>query len=94
MSDEQYKSIQALGRLNGIALQCNYLADTRRMKAALIKTLPRRRELGMAFDQATNESFLQFMEEGRSCPESGSFSGTVDRGIGSLEHSFPGSKAK
>lgn len=94
VSDEQFQRIRELGSLNGVALQCRYLGETRRMKEALIKTLPRRRELGMAFDQITNESFLGFMERNNTCPNETAFSDSVDRAISSLAEAFPREKAE
>ena len=90
VSDEQYKSVEALGRLNGVALQCRYLGETQRMKQALIETLPKRRELGMAFDQITNDAFLEFFERDGICPDASDFEESVDQAIQKLKHAFPG----
>ena len=89
VSDEQYESISVLGRLNGVALQCRYLGETQRMKQALIETLPKRRELGMAFDQITNDAFLEFFERDETCPEASDFAESVDEAIQMLKQSFP-----
>jgi len=88
VSDDQYASIQALGTLNGVALHCRYLEETQRMKQALISTLPKRRELGMAFDQITNEAFLGFIERNETCPEASDFGESVDKAIHNLKQSF------
>lgn len=58
------------------------------MKAALVETLPKRRELGLAFDDVTNESFVKFIDEGRSCPESEEFTHQVDSAIEALKKAF------
>jgi len=88
ISDEQFESIKKLGNLNGVALHCGYLEETKRMKTALIDSLPKRRELGLAFDQITHESFMEFIQEQRSCPSAGEFSLQVEQAIERLEAIF------
>ena len=90
ISDAQYGSIKALGELNGVALQCGYIGQTRRMKRVLVATLPKRRALGLAFDDATNESFLRFMEKNSSCLDEQEFRGQVDQAIIRLKTEFSG----
>jgi hypothetical protein len=89
VTDAQYQSIRALGLLNGVALPCHYLEQTRRMKKAIVATLPKRRALGDAFDQATNEAFLTFVEEKHACPAPEEFGRQVDAAIGALQRAFP-----
>ncbi len=60
-TEAQLSSIKRVGQLNGVALQCKYLNDVRRMKLSLVAVLPKRRQLGQVFDDATNESFLSFI---------------------------------
>jgi len=74
--------------LNGVALHCHYLDETRRMKEALVSTLPKRRELGLAFDEVTNESFIGFIDQELSCPKRADFSGQVDSAIEALKKAF------
>ena len=90
ISDAQYGSIKALGGLNGVALQCGYIEQTRRMKRVLVATLPKRRALGLAFDDATNESFLRFMEQKVGCMSEQELSGSVDEAIIRLKTEFSG----
>jgi hypothetical protein len=90
ISDAQYGSIEALGELNGIALQCGYIEQTQRMKRILVATLPKRRALGLAFDDATNKSFLRFMEQKTSCMSEQELSGRVDEAITRLKTEFSG----
>jgi len=92
ISNDQFEAIKKLGSLNGVALHCGYVEETRRMKAALIESLPKRRELGLAFDQITHESFMEFIQEERSCPSVGEFSRQVEQAIEGLKASFPKSK--
>ena len=90
ISDAQYGSIEALGELNGIALQCGYIEQTRRMKRVLVATLPKRRALGLAFDDATNESFLRFVEQKVGCMSEQELRGRVDEAIIRLKTEFSG----
>jgi hypothetical protein len=66
--DPRYAAVSALGELNGIALQCKYLDQVRRMKAAVVANVPKERSFGLAFDQATNDAFLAFIRQGDACP--------------------------
>lgn len=90
ISDSQYAAIRDLGLLNGVALHCKYLDQMRRMKRALVETLPKRRALGDAFEIATNESFLKFIDEKAACPEKDSFTARVDVQIQVLQEAFSG----
>jgi len=88
VTDAQFDTIRNLGRLNGVALHCQYLSETKRMKKALVNTLPKRRELGLAFDELTNKSFIEFINEGQSCPVKADFLRQVDTAIRALQESF------
>jgi len=88
VTEAQFDTIGTLGELNGVALHCKYLGETRRMKQALIETLPKRRELGLAFDEVTNRSFVEFIDAGLACPSSVDFSRKVDSAIEALKEAF------
>ena len=90
ISDEQYQVIRKMGELNGVALHCRFFDETRRMKAALISSLPKRRQLGQAFDEFTNESFLALIQQQAVCPAAGDFSKQVDEAIIILDAAFSG----
>jgi hypothetical protein len=87
-TESQLDSVDALGELNGVALQCKYLEQTQRIKLALVKNLPKQRELGEKFDNTTNQSFMNFMNTKSSCPDSQFFSGQVGLAILKLESAF------
>ena len=62
--DPRYHAVAELGALNGIALQCRYLDEMRRMKAAVVASAPKERSFGLAFDQATEAAYLaQFQDK-------------------------------
>ena len=67
-SEQQLNSIAAMGKLNGMALHCSYLEQVQQIKRALVLNLPKRRELGAWFEQATNESFMDFISKQQACP--------------------------
>jgi len=87
-SETQLYAIKHLGELNGIALHCKALPETQRMKRALVKNLPKRRELGELFDTESNTSFLKFIQDGSTCPSPAKFSAQVSQGIDKLEQAF------
>ena len=88
ISDRQYRAITELGGLNGIALHCGYVQQSKQMKRVLIATLPKRRALGQAFDEATNASFLEFIGSGQVCPELPLFRKRVNESVQYLEMVF------
>jgi protein SCO1 len=61
-------SVQALGHLNGQALSCGHKEVAARIKEIMITRVPKTRELGAAFEQATTDSFLGQGKTG--CPGS------------------------
>ncbi len=87
-NEEQFAAIKELGRLNGIALHCDGLAQTQRMKRALILNLPKRRQLGELFDYETNKSFMKFIEESAVCPAGDELSTQVSEAITELEQVY------
>lgn len=86
--DPQFATIARLGELNGIALHCKALPETQRMKRALVANLPKRRQLGELFDQETNRSFMEFMQQNDSCPSPAELEQQVDAAIQELEEVY------
>jgi hypothetical protein len=86
--DPRYASIRSLGELNGIALYCKYLDQVRRMKAAIIETAPKERTFGLAFDIASNDSYLAIISKRSSCPGPAGFAEQVDERINMMKASF------
>lgn len=89
-ADEQsrYAALASLGELNGIALQCKYLDQVRRMKAAVVANAPKERSFGLAFDEATNKSFLAFIRQQRPCPGHAGFDIQVGERMATVEQVF------
>ena len=88
VADPRYGAVEALGALNGIALHCRYLDEVSRMKAAVVDNAPKERSFGLAFDGATNEAFLAFIQQGATCPGEAKFSSRVDAAISDLQRAF------
>lgn len=77
--------IARLGQLNGLALHCKALGETQKMKRALVRNLPKRRQLGELFDLETHQSFMRFMQEDGTCPTAASLEQKVGEAITELE---------
>jgi len=88
VNDDQLQAIRALGELNGVALHCKALSETRRIKQALVLNLPKRRQLGELFDYETNKSYMAFIERNASCPSAAELSQRVDEALKVLEAAF------
>ncbi len=88
IDERQFGAIKKLGQLNGVALNCRFINETRRMKKALVLTLPKRRQYGEAFDSETNASFLRLIETKANCPMEAAFSRQVDDAILLLDSVF------
>lgn len=87
-TQSELDAIAAMGEVNGIALQCHYIGQMQRIKRVLVLNLPKRRELGDWFEQKTNASFMRFMEDDSSCPDSLIFQQQVDLAIKNIEAVF------
>lgn len=86
--DPRYAAVGALGELNGVALQCKYLDQVRRMKAAVVTHAPKQRSFGLAFDEATNKAFLVFAREAAACPTHAAFEAAVGERIATMQQAF------
>jgi hypothetical protein len=86
--DARYAAVSALGELNGVALNCRYVDQVRRMKAAVVDNVPKERSFGLAFDEATNRAFLAFIRAARECPGPAEMERQVDQGIQNLHSTF------
>ena len=90
ISDTQYRAVEQMGKLNGVALQCRYFEQTKIIKKALVNALPKRRQLGEAFERVTHDSFMEFMESQATCPEETDFNQAVEEAIRQLNQVFAG----
>jgi hypothetical protein len=88
ITELQFSAIKKMGELNGVALNCRFLAETQRMKKALVLALPKRRQFGEVFDTETNTAFLSFIENKLDCPKEAVLSNEVDDAIINLDTVF------
>ncbi len=87
-SDVQFGAIARLAALNAVALQCRFLDQTRRIKAALVDNLPKKRHLGEYFDAKTNMAYMDAIARHAQCPDKARFLSEVDDGIARLKEVF------
>jgi len=86
--DEKLSAIAEMGHLNGIALQCKYLEQVRKIKQVLVLNLPTERALGDWFEQKTSASFMDFMKDDSSCPGLIGFDKELDVAVKNLETAY------
>lgn len=86
--DPRYAAVKGLGGLNGVALQCKYIDQVRRMKSAVVANAPKERSFGLAFDEATNGAFLAFIRDGKSCPTHATLERQVGHQIDAMRAAF------
>lgn len=94
VDESQFDAVKAVGNLNGIALNCGYIDETRRMKRSIVITVPKIRVIGEAFEQSTNDSFLAMITAKNPCPSEHTLSLKVDQAIQGLEQAFAGHREK
>lgn len=70
--------VTRLGQLNGIALACKQDVLAIRLREIMIGTAPKQREIGEAFEIATNEAFLAFGRAGQECPDGRALAEQID----------------
>lgn len=80
--------IADLGRLNGVALACDQMALSQRLRNIVIYQAPKERQVGEWFEQATSESYLAQGKSSSSCPESRTLAGQIDAAGAALQQSL------
>jgi len=73
-------AVQALGRINGQALACQHKAVASRIKGLMITRVPKTRELGEQFEQATSAAFLEY-GQGAACPPAVALTVELERAV-------------
>lgn len=64
----RHRIVDSLGQLNGQALACRYVRLSNRIRSIVIARMPKTREIGERFEQATSASFLGHGMRGDACP--------------------------
>lgn len=90
-TDEGTAAVQALGRLNGIALACQQPALVSRTRNSVVTTAPKTREIGEAFENATNAAYLE-QGKGGACPDAATLASNVAAAEKRLQAAFPAAK--
>lgn len=89
--DEGTAAVQAIGRLNGIALACQQPALVSRTRNSVVTTAPKTREIGEAFENATNAAYLE-QGKGAACPDAATLASNVAAAEMRLQAAFPVAK--
>jgi len=84
-------AVEALGRLNGIALACQQPALVSRTRNSVVTTAPKTREIGEAFENATNAAYLE-QGKGGACPDAATLASNVAAAEKRLQAAFPAAK--
>ncbi|MGE5028205.1 MAG: hypothetical protein ACM3JK_07000, partial [Betaproteobacteria bacterium] len=86
--------VRDLGRLNGQALACGYTETAGQIKSVIIKSAPKSRRYGAAFEEATNNAFLdQSRKEQTACPDGPTLGSQVEEAVRRLQAALPDSAA-
>lgn len=81
-------AIEALGKVNGMALACQQPAIASRARNALVTGAPKTRINGELFENATNAAYLE-QGKGAACPDTASFSKALGEAEKNLQAAFP-----
>jgi hypothetical protein len=79
--------IEALGRINGLALACQQPAIASRARNAMITTAPKTRANGELFENATQGAYLEH-GKGGACPDVAAFAGRLAEAEQRLQAAF------
>lgn len=85
---EEPAALTSLGFLNGMALACQQPALVARLREAVIAHAPKQREVGEAFEQATNLAYLGYTNGGGVCPDARTLAERVDGAIAELKAAY------
>ena len=84
-------AIEALGKVNGMALACQQPAIASRARNALVTSAPKTRANGELFENATNAAYLE-QGKGAVCPDTASFSKALGEAEKNLQAAFATAK--
>ena len=84
-------AIEAIGKVNGMALACQQPAIASRARNAVQTTAPKTRANGELFENATNAAYLE-QGKGAACPDTASFSKALGEAEKNLQAAFPAPK--
>lgn len=80
--------IRALGRLNGISLACEQLALVDRSRQFMVRQVPKTRQNGEQFEDATHATYLEFTRQGQTCPATADLAARIEQAGAALAGAF------
>lgn len=86
-ADESSAAVQAMGRINGIALACQQPALVTRARNAVVTTAPKTRGYGEIFESATNQAYLE-QGKGGACPDAATLASNLAAAEKRMQASF------
>jgi hypothetical protein len=87
------QAVQAMGRLNGLALACGQPALSVRAGDAVVTSAPKERLTGSVFEEATNSAYLgQGRSGARPCPDGKGLADQIAVAEQELKRQFPAPK--
>lgn len=81
-------AIQALGRLNATALLCKDLESVHALKKAMIYGVPKLRDYGETFEEATNAAFLEMSAKPPACPTPAALAAEIEAAVAHMKTVF------
>lgn len=87
-ADPGQAAIEALGRVNGIALACGQPTIVSHVRNLIVARVPKSRNFGEAFESSTNAAFL---EQGKqaACPQAAALNQALADAEHQLQAAFP-----
>lgn len=86
-ADDSTAAVEAMGRLNGIALACQQPALVSRARNAVITIAPKTRGFGEVFENATNAAYLE-QGQGGTCPDAAALASNIAAAEKRMQASF------
>ena len=81
-------AIGELAGLNATALACKDMDSVHRIKQAIIYGVPKLREYGDTFEEATNAAYLEIAKTGVQCPSPAAMTVRIDAAVQRIETVF------
>lgn len=86
--DREEAALRRLGQLNGLALHCKDLDRVRAIKQAVIRGVPKVRDYGEEFEEATNAAYLDAVNRRLPCPAQAQMENDVNAAVAHMTQVF------
>lgn len=87
-ADAPAAAIEAVGKVNGVALACQQPAIASRARNAMTTSAPKTRANGELFEKATNAAYLD-QGKGAACPDAAALAARLAEAEKALQAAFP-----